>query len=140
VLDCRSSSVRFSSAGSFGESVTLAFEAKFVSCADAIGGEILQVCFDTMPASDDENARTTPYVLISRNFEFPGPAAIEWHSGDDYDGGAEIISAILTRDRILIKLDRDLELDVGFRVSDRQFASLTSYLRTMVGAGVFVAK
>jgi hypothetical protein len=120
--------------------VTLAFEAKFVGCADAIGGEILQVCLDTMPTSEDENERTTPYVLISRNFELPGSAAIEWHNGDDYDGGAEIISTILTRDRILIKLDRDLDLDVGFRIADRKFARLTSYLGRMVGAGVFVAE
>ena len=137
---CRSLSVRFGSAGSFGESVTLAFEAKFVSCANAIGGEILQVCFDTMPASEDENERTTPYVLISRNFEFPGSATIEWHTGDDYDGGAEIISTILTRDRILIELDRELDLDVSFRIADRKFGRLNSYLRRMVDAGVFVAE
>jgi hypothetical protein len=119
--------------------MTLAFEAKFVSCADAVGGEILQVSFDTVPTSEDENERSTPYVLISRNFELPGSATIEWHNGDDCDGGAEIISTILTRDRILIKLDRDLDFDVSFRIADRKFAKLTSYLRRMVDAGVFIA-
>ena len=72
--------------------MTLAFRAKSVRCADAIDGEILQVCFDTMPASANEDERDTPYVLMSQNFEFPGPATIEWHDGSDYDGGAEIAS------------------------------------------------
>src|SRR6266542_1714493 len=66
------------------ESMTLAFEAKFVDCADAIGGEILQVSFDTVPSSRAEDDRCTPYVLISRNFEFPGSATVEWHDGKDY--------------------------------------------------------
>ena len=75
--------------------MTLAFKASSVSCSSAIGGEILQVCFDTMPESKDEDERGTPYVLISRNFEFPGSATVEWHDGSDYDGGAEIVNELL---------------------------------------------
>ena len=112
--------------------MTLGFEAKFVSCADAIDGEILQVAFDTVPASRDEEERTTPYVLISQNFEFPGPATIEWHDGQDYDGGAEIVSVTLRRASISIKLDQALDLDVTFRLPDKRFAKLESFLKRMI--------
>jgi hypothetical protein len=117
--------------------VTLAFKASSVRCSSAIGGEILQVSFDTMPVSRDEDERDTPYVLISRNFEFPGAATIEWHDGSDYDGGAEIVLVTLTRERALIKLDRDLEIDVSFGIGDRRFEQVRSYLRRMLDEGVF---
>ena len=120
--------------------MTLAFNARFVSCADAIGGEILQVTFDTKPDSEDQGDRSTPYVLISCNFEFPGPATIEWHDGGDYNGGAEIVSMVLTRDRVLIKLDRDLDIDVSFSIGDRRFAKLRSWLMRMLDEGVFVSR
>jgi hypothetical protein len=116
--------------------MTLAFQAKYVKCAAALGGEILQVCFDTVPESGEEEERDTPYVLISQNFEFPRPATIEWHDGSDYDGGAEIVSIRLKRDRVLIKLDRDLGLDVSFSLGDRRFAQLRSYLRRMLDENV----
>ena len=119
--------------------MTLAFRAKSVRCADAIGGEILQVCFDTMLASCDEEERDTPYVLISQNFEFPGPATIEWHDGSDYQGGANIVSVRLARDRALIKLTCNWEIDVSFSIGDRRFAQLRSYLRRMLDDGVLVA-
>ncbi len=112
--------------------MTLAFEAKYVSCADAIDGEILQVTFDTVPESHGEDGRSTPYVLISQNFEFPGPATIEWHDGQDYDGGADIVSVTLRRDRVLVKLDRELEFDVTFRLREKKFAELTSFLARML--------
>ena len=112
--------------------MTLAFHAKVVSCADATGGEILQVSFDTMPTRQDESERSTPYVLISRNFEFPDPASIEWYDGRDYDGAAEVISMTLRRNRVSIALDRELDVDVTFRLGDKQFAKLTSFLRRMI--------
>ena len=112
--------------------MTLAFDATTVDCADALDGQIIQVGFDTMPDDRDESGRTTPYVLISRNFEFPDPAIIEWHDGHDYDGGAEIICVTLKRTRILIRIDRDLDFDVSFRLPDKNFAKLTSFLTPML--------
>ena len=112
--------------------MTLAFEAKFVDCADAIGGEILQVRFDTVPSSHDEDERCTPYVLISRNFDFPDSATVEWHDGKDYDGGAEITSVSLKRDRVCIKLERDLGFEVAFHLQDRKFARLRTSLKRMI--------
>ena len=119
--------------------MTLAFKAKFVGCADAIDGEILQVSFDTKSDGEDEDERRTPYVLISRNFEFPDPATIEWHDGNDYDGGAMILSMVLARDRVVIKLGRDLDIEVALSIGDRRFSELGSYLRKMLDDGVFVA-
>ena len=118
----------------------LAFEAKFVDCVDAIGGEILQLTFDTVPSSHDEDERCTPYVLISRNFEFPGSATVEWHDGKGYDGGAKVRSLIMQRDRLFIKLDRDLELEVAFRVPDKKFATLKSFLSRMIDARVYITE
>ena len=100
--------------------MTLAFDATSVDCADALDGQIIHVGFDSVPDDRDESERTTPYVLISRNFEFPDPATIEWNDGHHYDGGAEIISVTLKRTRISIRVDRDLDFDVSFRLVARE--------------------
>ena len=120
--------------------MTLAFEAKFVDCRDAIGGEILQVSFDTVSASHDDDERSTPYALISRNFEFPGFATVEWHDGQDYHGGAEITSISLQRNRVTIKLDRGLELEAAFSVPEMKFAKLKSFLRRMVDDRIYITE
>ena len=57
--------------------MTIAFEAKYVDCGDAIDGEILQVTFDSVAESEDWKNRRDPYVLIGQNFEFPGTPTIE---------------------------------------------------------------
>lgn len=112
--------------------MSVAFEAKYIDCSDAIDGEILQVIFDTVPATQDEEQRRTPYVLISRNFEFPGPGTVEWYDGEDFDACVGVISVTLKRGHISIKLERGLELAVKFHLSDKQFAELTSFLRRMI--------
>jgi len=66
--------------------MTLAFDAKKIDCADALRGEILQVSFDTPLEDQGKDQRNTPYLLISRNFEFSDSATIEWHNGHDYAG------------------------------------------------------
>jgi len=116
----------------FGEYMRLAFQAKRVECTDAIGGDLLQITFDTMPSDRDEDERETPYVLISRLFEFPDTATIEWHDGQDYDGGAEIVSVALSRSRVCIHLEQSLEIDVAFSVSDKKYTKLISFLKAMV--------
>ena len=119
--------------------MTLAFRAHSVTCTNTIGGDILQVCFDTMPLSCDEEKRDTPYILISANFECPGPATIEWHDGTAYDGGGEIVSLVLRRDQVWMKLDRGLEIEVSFSLGDRWFAQLRAYLTRMLDEGVLAA-
>jgi hypothetical protein len=112
--------------------MTLTFEAKFVDCGDAIEGEIIQVSFDTIPGTHAEEERRSPYLLLSRNFEFSDAATAEWHDGQNYDGGAEIASMTLRRNRVVVKLDRDLEFEVAFRVSDKKFRTLKSFLRRLM--------
>jgi len=119
--------------------MTLAFDATRIDCADALGGEILQVIFDTAPEDQDEDQRSTPYILISRNYEFPGSATIEWHDGHDYDGGAEIVTVTLRRTRITICVDQELNFEVTFHLTDKKFTKLTSFLRKMMDVRIFFA-
>jgi hypothetical protein len=109
----------------------LAFKATYVACTDTLGGDILQVSFDTV-LDDDDNPRCSPYVLISRNFEFPESAAIEWHNGQDYDGGAEIRSITLTRTRIILRLNRELTINMSFQLSNEAYARLTVFLQKIM--------
>jgi len=111
----------------------LKFEAIEVSCDDAIDGEILQVRFDSVAEVHEEEERRTPYALIMRNFEFPDAATIEWHDGTDYDGGAEIVAVTLKRGRVLMSLDEGKDIDVTYRIDEKQFAQLTSYLTRILG-------
>lgn len=118
--------------------MTVAFDARVVDCADAMGGEILQVIFDAAPEGQDEGARSTPYVLISRNFEFPDSATIEWHDGHDYDGGAEIVSMTLRRTRISIQIDQGTGFDVAFRLPAKEFTRLRSFLKRMIDDRILI--
>ena len=61
--------------------MNLAFHAEFVDCSEALGGDLLQVTFDTTPPELDRDQRKSPYVLVSRLFEFPGPVTVEWDDG-----------------------------------------------------------
>jgi len=110
----------------------LAFKASYVTCSSALDGEILEVSFDTIPESKDENERDTPYALISRNFEFPGATMVEWDDGCDHYGAAELVSVRLTRDRVLMHLDQGLEIHVSFAIGERRFRKLSSFLIRML--------
>jgi len=119
--------------------MTLVFDATRIDCADALGGEILQVNFDTAPEDQDEAQRSTPYVLISRNFELSDSATIEWHDGHDYDGGAEIVTLTLRRTRITLCVNRELNFEVTFHLPDKKFKKLTSFLRKMIDDRISIA-
>ncbi len=108
--------------------MTIAFEAKYVDCGDAIDGEILQVTFDSVAESEDWKNRRDPYVLIGQNFEFPGTPTIEWHDGDDYDGGAEVLKVSLTRTSVIIDTDKDVDFSLALFASDEEFSQLTDFL------------
>ena len=110
----------------------LSFEATAIVWGDAIDGELLQVCFDTAAAVRDEAERCTPYVLILRNFEFPGAATIEWYDGQDYDGGADIASVSLSRTRVAITLRRGMDIEVTFRITEKEFTRLKTCLTRMI--------
>ena len=119
--------------------MTLVIDATSIDFADALEGEIRQVIFDTVPEDQDEDQRSTPYILISRNFECPGSATIEWHDGHDYDGGAEILSVTLKRTRITLCVNRELNFEVTFHLPDKKFKKLTSFLRKMMDDRISIA-
>jgi hypothetical protein len=119
--------------------MTLVFDATRIDFADALGGEILQVNFDTAPEDKDEDQRSTPYILISHNVEFPDSATIEWYDGHDYDGGAEILAVTLKRTRITLCVNRELNFEVTFHLPDKKFKKLTSFLRKMMDDRISIA-
>jgi len=86
------------------------FEAIEVQYNEAIEGEIVQVVFDE-DSSEDPFNRTKRYVMISQSYEFPSKPTLEWHDGEDYHGGSEVLS---------YKLDNDiLELETTDSLSFR---------------------
>ena len=116
--------------------MNLSFEALYVDCSNAMDGEIQQAVFDTVRDDPDgaEYNRKSPYALISRNFEFPGEATIEWHDGNDNEGGDSINSALLESNRIFIVLDKEGTIEITFRLTDQQFEELKKYLWNMLGS------
>ena len=114
--------------------MNLSFEAPYVVCSNALDLEIQQVVFDTVcnDADDAEESRNSPYVCISRNFEFPGTARIEWHDGKDDEGGASIRSTHLESNRIVIILDKSRTIEITFTLDALQFEELKKYLRNML--------
>jgi hypothetical protein len=89
------------------------FTAATVQCSEAIDWEIVQVNFDTMDSTFDEENRTTPYLLISANFEFSKRVQIEYHDGKDYAGDS-LNRIDLWRDRVFAISGRGCEFDIGF--------------------------
>ena len=114
--------------------MNLSFEALFVICSNELDWEIQQVVFDTVCDNEDgaEDRRKTPYVSISRNFEFPGPASVEWHDGNDDISGASIISANLEANRILIDIGRGQTIAITFALNERRFRELAKYVRNIL--------
>jgi len=110
---------------------TVQLTATTIECSEAIDWEIVQVCFDTRPSSADEEDRTTPYVLISANFEFSDEVQLEFHDGEDY-GGDSPGRIDLWRNRARVISIRGYEFHIDFELSDDAFAELREYLRILL--------
>ena len=78
------------------------FKATDVEYNEAIDGEIVQISFDEDPDQGPFD-RNKCYVMISQNYEFPAKPTVEWHDGENDDGGAEIQSYILTKNKFELK-------------------------------------
>jgi hypothetical protein len=107
------------------------FHASYVECTNALDWEIQQVRFDTV--NDSKHRRESPYLLVSQNFEFPGPAAIEWYDGKNYDGGGKILSAILEHKMISFFLDQSREIKITLSIDGRRLQELEKYLKNILG-------
>lgn len=116
--------------------IKIQFTAATVQCSEAIDWEIVQVNFDTMGPSFDEENRTTPYLLISANFEFSEHVQIEYHDGKDYAGDS-LNRIDLWRDRIFAISGRGCEFDIAFDLSDEEFAEVREYLKVLRRADCF---
>ena len=88
-----------------------------------------------MVTGGDAEDRTTPYINLGWMLEFSRPTSIEWFDGRDYDASEGIVSVRLTRDQLLIGLETDMGFAVSFQLSDKEFATLTSYLSVMFEPG-----
>ena len=108
--------------------MTLRFEAEVVRCTEALGGDILQVKFDTVDLNGKDHRRS-PYVLLGQCFEFPGPPSIEWHDGADYGGGAKIRSVLLQKDSVSISTDRSPGFSISFSVGEARYKELAWFLK-----------
>jgi hypothetical protein len=87
------------------------------------------------PSFDEEN-RTTPYLLISANFEFSERVQIEYHDGKDYEGDS-LNRIDLWRNRIFAISGRGCEFDIAFDLSDEEFAELREYLKVLQRSDCF---
>ena len=112
------------------------FTAATVQCSEAIDWEIVQVNFDTMARSFDEENRTTPYLLVSANFEFSERVQIEYHDGKDYAGDS-LYRIDLWRNRIFAISGRGFEFDIAFELSEEAFVELREYLKVLQRADCF---
>ena len=96
----------------------------------ALDDEIQQVCFDTQPNDFDEyeEGRTTPYLLLGINGEFPGPPTVEWHDGTDYSGGEGIENVVRNKDKIALLAAHTVEFEITFRIGKKKLRELDAYL------------
>jgi hypothetical protein len=116
--------------------IKIQFTAVTVQCSEAIDWEIVQVNLDTREATFDEENRTTPYLLISANFEFSERVQIEYHDGEDYAGDS-LKRIDLWRNRIAAISGRGCEFEIDFEISDDSFAELREYLKVLLRSDCF---
>ncbi len=112
------------------------FTAATVECCEAIDWEIVQVNFDTMDSGFDEENRTSPYLMISANFEFNNLVQIEYYDGEDYEGDS-LDRIQLWRRRVLAFSGCGHEFDIAFELSDDAFFELRHYLKVLLGSDCF---
>lgn len=115
------------------------FTATTVDCSEAGGFETVQVTFDTEeddPEADGSQERTSPYLLLSVNFEFEddGGVRLEFHDGNDYDGGHSVTQAELWRDRVRVVAQEGPAFEIGFELSEKAFKELRKFLKILFRA------
>ncbi len=104
------------------------FKASEVEYNEAIDGEIVQVSFDEDPDSDPFD-RTKCYVMISQNYEFPGPPTVEWHDGEQYDGGSEVLSCKFTKNFFELTTTNGVKFRVKHDCQVKIFNKIRAFLQ-----------
>lgn len=112
------------------------FTATRVDCVEAIDWEIFQVTFDSMGPDFDEENRTSPYLIISANFEFGRRVQMEYHDGEDYAGDS-LDRIQLWQRRVHVVSRGGYEFDIAFELSDEAFLKLREYLKVLLRSDCF---
>jgi len=115
---------------------SIQFTAATVECSEAIDWEIVQVSFDTMGSDFDEENRTSPYLMVSANFEFSKRVQIDYHDGRDYAGDS-LARIDLWRNRVLAVSGRGYEFDIAFEICDGAFSELREYIKVLLRSDCF---
>ena len=103
------------------------FTATEVEYYEAIDGEIVQISFDE-DSNEDPFNRTKRYICISQNYEFRGEPTLEWHDGQDYDGGSEIESYNLTKDLFELETTDRLSFKIYHNCSIKVLLQIQKFL------------
>lgn len=112
------------------------FYAASVECSQANDWEIVQVVFDAIGPTHDDEGRKTPCLLLSANFEFSNRIQVEFHDGSDFVGDS-LGKVELWRDRVLAILKGGKEFHITFALPDAAFAELREYLRVLLRTDCF---
>ena len=107
----------------------LKFNALRVSCYKDLGGDILQVYFESIIDNSPDDIETVyPSFTIIQNFEFPGPPYTEWSDDNDYDGGKDIKRIELKRNSILVIFRDNFTIEIFFKIDEKEFQNLETFL------------
>lgn len=117
--------------------MSLLFKAYRMECISALDGDILMLTLDSSVEIDEEEP-STPYIQISRNFEFPGPPAVEWFDGADYFGGENVVRVVVARDAVAFQMRKSGVLKAELTITDRDYSQLVSTLRGMFDRDLLV--
>ena len=110
------------------------FTAIDVEYSEAIDGEIVQISFDEDPNANPFN-RTKRYICISQNYEFPGQPTLEWHDGNDYGGGSEIVNYNLTKDLFELEATQGLKFRIFHGCSNEVLSQIQEFLESEFNNG-----
>ncbi len=112
----------------------LKFNALRVSCYEDLGGDILQVYFESVIDDSTDDIETVyPTFTISQNYEFPGPPYTEWSDDKDYDGGKDIKKIELKRKSILVIFKDNFTIEIFFEIDEKEFQNLQTFLSYISG-------
>ncbi len=111
------------------------FKAVSVNCGEAIDYQIVEVTFDS--TKDDPYAdyqeRDAPYLTLSVNFEYEEEdqdgVQLDFHDGQEDDGGYGVNEIELWRDRVRVVASNGPEFDIGFELSKKAFTRLRKFLK-----------
>ena len=104
------------------------FKAQDVSYSEALGGDIIQVSFAEKD-SDDLHVNPYKYLLISVNYEFPPSIPkVEWCDGNDFNGGAKIVSYVFSKESLQMTITGGIGFDISFEADKNTINSIDKFL------------